>query len=228
MCRFYEFEFDYCYWILLCVIIEMLGRLRPKNFTTSRIKTQARIQECRWTVEKRRWMVSRNFQAVSGRKMWMNGGEKKVVDRLGKWAYSNSQGRGTEKPNPTTAGTPRRKKVTMSETTITRKAALEFAIANLDNPEVCAVLQKMLGSISKPRKATISKARVMNENLANKVAELIADDHATAITTKDVVALGIPEIATTQKAAAVLRVAVERGLFEKVVDGKKVGYRKLQ
>ena len=116
----------------------------------------------------------------------------------------------------------------MSETTITRKSALEFAIANLDNAEVCEVLQKMLDSISKPRKATVSKARVMNENLANKVAELIADDHATAITTKDVVALGIPEIMTTQKAAAVLRVAVERGLFEKVVDGKKVGYRKLQ
>ncbi len=115
----------------------------------------------------------------------------------------------------------------MSETTITRKAALEFAIANLDNAEVCAVLQKMLDSISKPRKATESKARKVNENLANKVAELIADNHATAITTKDVVALGIPEIATTQKAAAVLRVACELGRFEKVVDGKKVGYRKL-
>jgi hypothetical protein len=112
----------------------------------------------------------------------------------------------------------------MSETTITRKAALEFAIANLDNAEVCAVLQKMLDSISKPRKATVSKARMMNENLATWV-----HNHAPegSITTKDVVNLGSPEIATTQKASAVLRVAVERGLFEKIVDGKKVSYRKL-
>lgn len=154
----------------------------------------------------------------------MNGEGKKVVDRLGKQAYSNSQGRGTEKPNPTTAGTPRRKKVVMSETTITRKAALEFAIANLDNAEVCAVLQKMLDSISKPRKATTSKARVKNENLAMWV---LVHAPEGSVTTKDVVNLGNPEIATTQKASAVLRVAVEQGLFEKIVDGKKVSYRKL-
>lgn len=112
----------------------------------------------------------------------------------------------------------------MSETTITRKAALEFAITNLDNPEVCAVLQKMLDSISKPRKATISKARAKNENLAMWLLVHASDGE---ITTKDVVNLGNPEIATTQKASAVLRVAVEQGLFEKIVDGKKVSYRKL-
>ena len=155
--------------------------------------------------------------------MWMNGEGQKVVDRLGKQAYSNSQGRGTEKPNPTTAGTPRRKKVVMSETTITRKSALEFAIANLDNAEVCEVLQKMLDSISKPRKSTVSKARLQNENLAAWLHENAPE----TVTTKDVVNLGNPYIATTQKAAAVLRVAVERGLFEKVTEGKKVSYRKL-
>lgn len=111
----------------------------------------------------------------------------------------------------------------MSETTITRKSALEFAIANLDNAEVCEVLQRMLDSISKPRKATTSKARVMNENLAKWVAEHTEG----AVTTKDVVNYGNPEIATTQKASAVLRVAVELGLFEKVTDGKKVTYHKV-
>lgn len=110
---------------------------------------------------------------------------------------------------------------------MTRKQALEFAIANIENEEVTEVLSKMLESISKPRAKQVSKARIGNENLAHKVAELIADNHATAITTKDVVALGIPEITTTQKAAAVLRVACELGRFEKVVDGKKVGYRKI-
>ncbi len=112
----------------------------------------------------------------------------------------------------------------MSETTITRKAALEYAIANLDNPEVCEVLNKMLTSISKPRKSTVSKARIGNERLAQWVFDHTPEGN---VTTKDVVNLGNPEIATTQKAAAVLRVAVERDLFEKVTEGKKVSYRKL-
>jgi hypothetical protein len=125
--------------------------------------------------------------------------------------------------------------------TITRAQALTNAIqackfannetatwdADLDWNEVTEVLGKMLAQVTKPRKAAVSKARKANENLAKKVAELIEDNHDTAITTKDVVNLGIPEIATTQKAAAVLRVACELGKFEKVVDGKKVGYKKV-
>ena len=113
---------------------------------------------------------------------------------------------------------------------ITRAQALTngiaYANANGDT-DTAEVLGNMLAQVTKPRKAAVSKARKMNENLANKVAELIADDHDTAITTKDVVALGIAEITTTQKAAAVLRVACELGKFEKVVDGKKVGYKKV-
>ena len=106
---------------------------------------------------------------------------------------------------------------------ITRKQALEFAISNLDNEEVVEVLDKMLQSISKPRKAATSKARIANESLARKVAENTPDE----VTTKDVVNLGIPEITTTQKASAVLRVACELGLFEKVTEGKKVSYKKV-
>lgn len=111
----------------------------------------------------------------------------------------------------------------MANTTITRAQALQFAIDNIDNDEVKDVLGKMLAQVTKPRKAAVSKARKVNENLANKVAELAGDE----VTTKDVVALGLPEITTTQKAAAVLRVACELGKFEKVVDGKKVGYKKV-
>lgn len=106
---------------------------------------------------------------------------------------------------------------------ITRKQALQFAIDNLDNAEVTDVLKAMLDQLNKPRKATISKARLMNENLARALAEK-ADGE---ITTKDAVAFGIPEIGTTQKAAAVLRVATELGLFEKVTEGKKVAYKKV-
>lgn len=88
--------------------------------------------------------------------------------------------------------------------------------------ETSAVLDKMLEQISKPRKAAVSKARKINEGLVDKVYDLAND----VVTTKDVVALGIAEIATTQKAAAVLKLAVELGKFEKVVEGKAVTYKK--
>ena len=82
---------------------------------------------------------------------------------------------------------------------------------------------KMLQSISKPRAKQVSKARIGNENLAHK----LWDASEGAITTKDATEKGIPEIMTTQKAAAVLRVGVELGFFEKVSEGKKVSYRKI-
>ncbi len=94
---------------------------------------------------------------------------------------------------------------------------------DIDWVETANVLHKMLEQVSKPRAKTVSKARQANENLAKKVAELCGDE----VTTKDVVALGLPDIATTQKAAAVLRVACELGYFEKVTEGKKVSYHKI-
>ena len=121
---------------------------------------------------------------------------------------------------------------------VTRAQALEFAIniiqiavengiTESDGVAETEVLSNMLAQVTKPRKAAVSKARKMNENLVSKIFELVADNHEVAVTTKDIVALGLPEIATTQKAAAVLRVACELGKFEKVVDGKKVGYKKV-
>lgn len=122
---------------------------------------------------------------------------------------------------------------------ITRKQALEFAIDGVEyarnlwetdgdwspeqSDEVITVLKKMLESISKPRAKQVSKARIGNENLAHK----LWDASEGSITTKDATEKGIPEIMTTQKAAAVLRVGVELGLFEKVSEGKKVSYRKI-
>lgn len=109
---------------------------------------------------------------------------------------------------------------------ITRAQALTngiaYANANGDK-DTAEVLTNMLAQVTKPRKAAVSKARLTNENLAKKVAELVGDE----VTTKDVVALGLPEITTTQKAAAVLRVACELGKFEKVTDKKKVTYKKV-
>ena len=121
---------------------------------------------------------------------------------------------------------------------VTRAQALQFAIniiqiavengiTESDGVAETEVLNNMLAQVTKPRKAAVSKARKMNENLVDKIFELVADNHEVAVTTKDIVALGLPEITTTQKAAAVLRVACELGKFEKVVDGKKVGYKKV-
>jgi hypothetical protein len=128
----------------------------------------------------------------------------------------------------------------MTKSTITRKQALENALifcnyANvtaltiegyegIDWVETANVLAKMHEQVAKPRAKAVSKARKMNENLAEWVFDNAPTD---AITTKDVVALGNPDIATTQKASAVLRVGTEMGFFEKVVDRKKVTYNKI-
>ena len=128
----------------------------------------------------------------------------------------------------------------MAKNTITRKSALSAAIIafdflnmeairpegmpDVDYMEVKQTLANMLEQVSKPRAKAVSKARKMNENLAERICECFPIDGST-VTTKDVVNMGFPEIATTQKAAAVLRVACEMGLAEKVTEGKKVAYR---
>ena len=122
---------------------------------------------------------------------------------------------------------------------MTRKQALEFAIDGVEyarnlwetdgdwspeqSDEVIAILKKMLESISKPRAKQVSKARLSNEHTAKALWEISPE----TITTKAATEMGIPEIMTTQKAAAVLRVGVELGLFEKLTEGKKVAYRKI-
>ena len=126
----------------------------------------------------------------------------------------------------------------MSKNTITRKAALEFAYASIqgilddggyalaeDNAkaaEVQEVLNKMLAQLSKPRAKAVSKARLANEGLAKKLAKMLP---AEGIGSKGIVGFGLPEVATTQKAAAVMRVAEELGLVQKVVDKKNITYK---
>lgn len=125
----------------------------------------------------------------------------------------------------------------MTKSTITRKQALSIAITAVnylnteaitiggltgnDYLEVEDVLAHMLEQVSKPRKAVVSKARKINENLAAEVCKHIP---AEGLTSKKIVALGLPEITTTQKAAAVMRVAEELGLASKVKEGKNIRY----
>ena len=89
--------------------------------------------------------------------------------------------------------------------------------------EALPILKKMHEQLTAPRKATVSKARKVNENLAAKIRDAISAN-GDGMSTKDIVALGIPEITTTQKAAAVARVAVELGYIHKCVDGTSITY----
>jgi len=127
----------------------------------------------------------------------------------------------------------------MTKSNVTRKSALSAAIIALDYlnfeglqiqgiddsySDIKETLGNMLTQISKPRAKAVTKARKANENLAERVMECFPFDGGLQ-TTKDVVAMGFAEITTTQKAAAVLRVACEMGLAEKVAEGKKIAYR---
>ena len=111
----------------------------------------------------------------------------------------------------------------MSKNTVTRAAAIAIAIERTkDLPEVNEVLRNMHVQLTKPRAKAVSKARKLNEGLATKVAEMLAP---AGNTTKEIVGFGIAEVATTQKAAAVMRVAEELGLAEKVKDGRRIAYK---
>ena len=126
----------------------------------------------------------------------------------------------------------------MAKSTITRKSALSAAIIafdflnmegirpegmpDVDYVEVGKVLGNMLKQVSKPRAKAVSKARLANEGLGREIAKAIPAD---GITTKEIVAMGNPAVATTQKAAAVMRVAEELGLVVKVKDGKRIAYK---
>lgn len=124
----------------------------------------------------------------------------------------------------------------MTKSNVTRKSALSAAIIALDYlnfegiriqnidddySDIKATLAKMLEQVSKPRAKAVSKARKMNENLA---VEIVNAMPAEGLNSKQIVELGNPAVTTTQKAAAVMRVAEELGFVRKVKDGKKITY----
>lgn len=124
----------------------------------------------------------------------------------------------------------------MTKSNVTRKSALSAAIIAFDYlnfediqiegitedySDIKTTLGNMLEQVSKPRAKAVSKARMMNENLAREIAKALSTE---GLTSKQIVELGNPAITTTQKAAAVMRVAEELGLTRKVKDGKKISY----
>ena len=111
-----------------------------------------------------------------------------------------------------------------TKNSITRADALQFAIQACEgNAEVVEKLTTMLAQVTKPRKATISKARKANEGLAKQIHALMVQS-GVGLDAKAITGLGLPEVTTTQKATAVMRVAMDLGLVTKCVNGKAITY----
>lgn len=122
-------------------------------------------------------------------------------------------------------------------TTITRADALAIAVefilrdnyfddAGIDRTrEVVDVLTKMHTAITKPRtkREGPTKARTENERLARELVAVIPE--GGEVTAKWVTE-HVRGVLTTQKAAAVARVGIDLGIIAKVVDGRKVTYRR--
>ena len=111
----------------------------------------------------------------------------------------------------------------MANKEMTRAQALAFAIENIENEEVVAVLRKMHAQVTKPRKKSDapSKARILNESLADKC--IAAMESHEAVTSKWLME-HVNGLLTPQKVTAVMNVAIERGEVTKSKEGKTVTY----
>lgn len=120
--------------------------------------------------------------------------------------------------------------------TMTRAQALKMAIEVINGTKVphkdylhgerdmaIDTLERMLASITKPRKATTSKTRLLNEKLATQVVEQFAAGEW--YTASDVAGFGVAGISSTPKATAVLAVAVSKGLVTAEKQGKRNAYK---
>ncbi len=118
----------------------------------------------------------------------------------------------------------------MAKNEMTRKQALEVAIAALDynDPkaeEARGVLSKMVEQLSKPKTTpTVNKTRVANEALVREIAESVP---AGTTITCGWITENVQGVMTPQKAVALMKVGESLGLFRRTVDGKKVGYERL-
>lgn len=92
-------------------------------------------------------------------------------------------------------------------------AALEL-LADCGDAELLAKLGRMAEIAAKPKAKsdTPSKAQRQNAILAESLAKFMWDTDATDVTSSDLVdTCGIAEIATTQKAIALLKIASQNG-----------------
>lgn len=111
----------------------------------------------------------------------------------------------------------------MAEKKMTRKEALEIAIAAVDG-EAKEVLEKLHAQVTKPRKRAEgpSKTRLANEALATACVAAMGD-HDGAVTGKWLME-HVNGLLTPQKVTAVMAIAIERGEAIKAKNGKTVEY----
>lgn len=113
----------------------------------------------------------------------------------------------------------------------TRAQALESAIAltreqwEVDDSwrEVTAVLERMLTSITRPRAKQESKAREGNEKLAKWLRDYISS-RGDGVTASEIAKAGNSAVQSSQKAAAVAKVAIEKGYIVRNKSGKVTTY----
>lgn len=112
----------------------------------------------------------------------------------------------------------------MAEKKMTRKEALEIAIAAVENEEATEVLNKMLEQVSKPRKRAEgpSKARRENERLLADVISAI-EDKGEPVTSKWITE-HVRGLLTPQKVTAVAKIGIENGSLVRNKEGKTVTY----
>ncbi len=120
----------------------------------------------------------------------------------------------------------------MSKNEMTRKEALSIAIERLSDvndprfEEAAGVLAHMLAQLSKPKTSTAgqpTKAGVKNTEDARWVFENAPDQFDCGWLVSH-----LNGCLTPQKAVAIAKAGISAGLFEKVLDGKKVAYRKVR
>lgn len=108
--------------------------------------------------------------------------------------------------------------------TITRAAALAYAIEHCDNAEVAEVLTKMHASITKPRAKQEGPTKTQRENL--KLAQdmrAAIEQHGAPVNSKWVTE-HVRGILTPQKVTAVAKVAIANGWIVKEKEGKAITY----
>ena len=116
----------------------------------------------------------------------------------------------------------------MAKSTVTRIVALESALTCMQaqgaDPAAIQVVEKMLTQLRAPRKPSNKPSKTAAENsaLAAKVVELMVAS-GKPFTTKDIVSV-VPEIATSQKAVAVMKAAIANGTVAKMKIGSQTLY----
>lgn len=113
---------------------------------------------------------------------------------------------------------------------ITRKVAittiLQYAIDNgFDDNDIIEVANKVIDSFTtkKSNKPAINKTYIANVATAKAIHAIVIEDGIDSIDNKWIVT-NIDDINTPQKATAVMKVAINEGLFTRVQNGKNISY----